>query len=113
MYVKNTPSGPEFDHKKLYEVTRHVTRNLNKIIDVNYYPVPEAKRSNMRHRPIGLGVQGLADAFIKMRYPFESAEARQLNKEIFETIYFASLDESCQLAQEQGPYETFQGSPAS
>jgi ribonucleoside-diphosphate reductase subunit M1 len=113
MYVRSTPAGPEFDHQKLFEVTRHATRNLNKIIDVNFYPVEAAKRSNMRHRPIGLGVQGLADAFIKMRYPFESEEAKQLNKEIFETIYYAALTESCQLAQEQGPYETFQGSPVS
>lgn len=113
MYVKGSPQNPVFDYQKLYEVTRHATRNLNRIIDVNYYPVEAAKRSNMRHRPIGLGVQGLADAFIKMRYPFESAEAKQLNKEIFETIYFASLSESCQLAQEQGPYDTYEGSPVS
>lgn len=113
MYVRSTPSGPEFDHQRLFEVTRHATRNLNKIIDVNYYPVEAAKRSNMRHRPIGLGVQGLADAFIKMRLPFESEEAKQLNREIFETIYYAALTESCQLAQEQGTYETFQGSPIS
>lgn len=102
-----------FDFDKLAEVTRVVTRNLNRIIDVNYYPIPEAHRSNMRHRPIGIGVQGLADAFILMRYPFDSPEARQLNKDIFETIYFAALQESCELAKKLGHYETFPGSPAS
>ena len=79
-----------FDHNKLFEITYQATRNLNKIIDRNYYPIPEARNSNMRHRPIGLGVQGLADAFILMRYPFESEEAKRLNSEIFETIYFAA-----------------------
>ncbi|MEZ4986724.1 MAG: ribonucleoside-diphosphate reductase subunit alpha [Saprospiraceae bacterium] len=102
-----------FDHQRLFDVTRILTRNLNKVIDVNYYPIPEARNSNMRHRPIGLGVQGLADAFILMRYPFDSAEARQLNTEIFETIYYAALTESCVLAQEQGTYESYEGSPAS
>jgi len=102
-----------FNHQKLYEVTKVATRNLNKIIDLNYYPIPEARRSNLRHRPIGLGVQGLADAFILMRYPFESEEAKQLNKEIFETIYFAALTASMELAKEHGPYETYQGSPIS
>jgi ribonucleoside-diphosphate reductase alpha subunit len=102
-----------FDFDKLYEITRVVTRNLNKIIDINYYPIPEARNSNMRHRPIGIGVQGLADAFIKMRFPFDSAEAKQLNKDIFETIYFAALTESNAIAQEEGPYQTFEGSPAS
>jgi ribonucleoside-diphosphate reductase alpha chain len=86
---------------------------LNKIIDYNYYPVPEAKNSNMRHRPIGLGVQGLADAFILMRYPFTSPEAKQMNKDIFETIYYASLTASKDLAKVDGPYETYKGSPAS
>lgn len=102
-----------FDFDRLYEVARVVTRNLNKIIDVNYYPIEEAYNSNMRHRPIGIGVQGLADAFIKMRYPFDSAEAKQLNKDIFETIYFAALTESNVLAQRDGAYSTFAGSPAS
>ena len=103
----------QFDFDKLYEIARVVARNLNKVIDVNYYPIPEARNSNMRHRPIGIGVQGLADAFIQMRYAFDSPEARQLNKDIFETIYFAALTESNAIAQEEGPYETFQGSPAS
>ncbi|MBL7803991.1 MAG: ribonucleoside-diphosphate reductase subunit alpha [Saprospiraceae bacterium] len=103
----------EFNHEKLYEITRVVTRNLNKVIDVNYYPIPEAERSNMRHRPIGLGVQGLADAFILLRMAFDSAEAKQLNKDIFETIYFAAMTESCQLAEQFGAYETFKGSPLS
>ncbi len=106
-------SDGQFDHKKLYEITRVVTRNLNKVIDVNYYPIPEAKNSNMRHRPIGIGVQGLADAFILMRQAFDSPEARKLNKEIFETIYYAALCESCAIAERDGAYETFQGSPAS
>jgi ribonucleoside-diphosphate reductase alpha chain len=103
----------KFDHHKLYEVTKVVTKNLNKIIDVNYYPVPEARNSNMRHRPIGLGVQGLADAFIMLRMPFDSEEAAGLNKDIFETIYFAAMESSMELAIEQGPYETFAGSPTS
>ncbi|KAF9435124.1 Ribonucleoside-diphosphate reductase large subunit [Entomortierella beljakovae] len=102
-----------YDFKMLHKVTKVLTRNLNKIIDGNYYPVPEAKLSNMRHRPIGLGVQGLADAFFKMRMPFDSQEARKLNLEIFETIYHAALETSCELAQEQGVYETYKGSPVS
>jgi ribonucleoside-diphosphate reductase alpha chain len=102
-----------FDHQKLYEVTKVVTRNLNKIIDINYYPVPEAERSNRRHRPIGIGVQGLADVFIMLRMPFDSEEARGLNKDIFETIYFAALEASMELAQKYGPYETYEGSPIS
>ncbi len=102
-----------FDHQKLYEITYVVTKNLNKVIDVNYYPVEEARNSNMRHRPIGIGVQGLADTFAKMRFPFDSDEARQLNKDIHETIYFASMTASKDLAIEQGPYETFKGSPVS
>src|SRR6218665_996530 len=102
-----------FDHDKLYEVTYEVTKNLNKIIDGNYYPVDEARNSNMRHRPIGLGVQGLADVFILMRLPFDSDEARQLNKEIFETIYFAAMTASKDLSKVDGPYETFAGSPVS
>lgn len=102
-----------FDHDKLFEVTYQATINLNRIIDGNYYPVEEARNSNMRHRPIGLGVQGLADAFIMMRYPFESEEARALNREIFETIYYASMTASKDLAKIDGPYETFAGSPTS
>ncbi|XP_065884228.1 ribonucleoside-diphosphate reductase large subunit-like [Dysidea avara] len=105
--------GGKYDFKKLGEVTCVVTRNLNKIIDVNYYPVPEAEKSNKRHRPIGIGVQGLADAFILMRYPFDSPEAEELNKKIFETIYYFALKTSCEIAQEHGPYETYQGSPVS
>ncbi|CAM3634499.1 ribonucleoside-diphosphate reductase subunit alpha [Mucilaginibacter galii] len=103
----------QFDHQKLYEVTYQATLNLNKIIDNNYYPVKEAEYSNLRHRPIGLGVQGLADAFICLRMPFESDEAKQLNKDIFETIYFASMTASKDLAIKDGPYSTFQGSPLS
>jgi ribonucleoside-diphosphate reductase alpha chain len=103
----------EFDHNKLYEVTYQATLNLNKIIDNNYYPVEEARYSNLRHRPIGLGVQGLADAFILLRLPFESEEAKQLNKEIFETIYFAAMTASKDLAIQDGAYETFKGSPLS
>ncbi|GAA0542000.1 ribonucleoside-diphosphate reductase subunit alpha [Chitinophaga japonensis] len=103
----------KFDHQKLYEVTYQATLNLNRIIDNNYYPVEEARRSNLRHRPIGLGVQGLADAFILLRHPFESEAAKTLNKEIFETIYFAALTASKDLAQKDGAYETYEGSPAS
>ncbi|MHB1921619.1 MAG: ribonucleoside-diphosphate reductase subunit alpha [Chitinophagaceae bacterium] len=103
----------EFDHQKLYEVTYQATLNLNKIIDHNFYPVEQAKNSNLKHRPIGLGVQGLADAFILLRLPFESEGARKLNQEIFETIYFAAMTASKDLAIEQGPYQSFQGSPLS
>lgn len=142
MYV--TPEKT-FDFTKLASVTKVIVKNLNKIIDLNYYPVPEvclllqcrfsithparscllcinrwlvrptlqAKRSNMRHRPIGIGVQGLADAFILMRYPFESPEAQLLNIQIFETIYYAALEASCELAAEFGAYETYAGSPIS
>jgi len=102
-----------FDHQMLYDITYKVTKNLNCVIDVNYYPVPEARNSNMRHRPIGLGVQGLADTFIKLRLPFTSPEARQLNKDIFETIYFAAVTASCDLEAEHGAYETYEGSPIS
>jgi ribonucleoside-diphosphate reductase subunit M1 len=102
-----------FDFDKLGEVTRVITRNLNRIIDINYYPLPEAKNSNMRNRPIGIGVQGMADAFILMRYPFDSEEAVQLNKDIFETIYYFALKESCELAKRDGAYTTYEGSPAS
>lgn len=103
----------KFDHDKLFEVTCQLTKNLNRVIDQNYYPIPEARRSNMRHRPIGIGVQGLADAFILMRYPFDSVEAKVLNREIFETIYYAALTASKDLAKEEGPYETYAGSPVS
>jgi len=103
----------QFDHEKLYEVTYQVTINLNRVIDQNYYPVKEAQNSNLRHRPVGLGVQGLADAFIKLRLPFESAEAQKLNKEIFETIYYAAMSASKDLAIKEGAYETFKGSPLS
>ena len=109
-YVK---ADKTYDFDRLVEVTRVVTRNLNKVIDRNYYPIEEARNSNMRHRPIGLGVQGLADAFIMMRMPFDSDEARQLNKDIFEAIYFAACTESIALAKEHGHYETYPGSPAS
>lgn len=144
MYV--TPERT-FDFKKLASVTKVIVRNLNKIIDINYYPVPEvcflvgcrfwlnhasdllceqcyltapllclplqAEKSNKRHRPIGIGVQGLADAFILMRYPFESPEAQLLNIQIFETIYYAALEASCELAEKLGIYETYAGSPVS
>ena len=110
---KFVTADKQFDHQKLYEITKVATRNLNKVIDVNYYPVKEARTSNMRHRPIGLGVQGLADTFAMMRLPFESEEAKKLNQEIFETIYYAAMETSMELAQEEGPYETFKGSPVS
>ena len=113
--VYRSPSGQafQFDLQKLHEVTQVVTRNLNKIIDGNHYPLPEAKRSNSRHRPIGIGVQGLADALQLLHLPFDCAEARRLNRDIFETMYHASLDASCSLAEVQGPYESFAGSPSS
>jgi ribonucleoside-diphosphate reductase alpha chain len=103
----------KFDHQKLYDVTYQVTKNLNAVIDNNYYPVEEARTSNTRHRPVGLGVQGLADAFIMLRLPFESELAKMLNKNIFETIYFAAMTASKDLAKEHGAYETYQGSPVS
>ncbi len=103
----------KFDHQKLYEVTKVVARNLNKIIDINYYPIEEARRSNMRHRPIGIGVQGLADTFSVLRMPFESDEARGLNRDIFETIYYGAVTASMELAKEQGTYESYPGSPIS
>jgi len=102
-----------YDFEGLRKVTQIATRNLNKVIDRNYYPVEDARRSNMRHRPIGLGVQGLADAFMIMRLPFESDVARTLNEDIFETIYFSALEASCEIAERLGPYETYAGSPAS
>jgi len=103
----------EFDHNELYRVTKVITRNLNKVINVNFYPIKEAQNSNMRHRPIGIGIQGLADVFIQLGMPFTSPEARLLNKEIFETMYFAACEASMELAQKFGPYETFPGCPAS
>ena len=105
--------GGVFDHKKLYDVTYQATRNLNRIIDLNYYPVEEARYSNMKNRPIGLGVQGLADTFFKLRLSFDSEGARQVNKEIFETIYYAALSASADLAKDQGHYESYEGSPIS
>ncbi len=107
MFVENGA----FNHELLYNVTKRVTRNLNKVIDRNYYPVIEAENSNMRHRPVGLGVQGLADAFIMLRLPFTSDEAKKLNQEIFETLYFAAVTASMEMAKEEGPYSTFEGSP--
>ena len=105
--------GAVFNHEKLYDITYICTRNLNRVIDNNYYPVDAARHSNMRHRPIGLGVQGLADAFVLLRLPFDSEEARTLNKEIFETIYFAALSCSADLAAAEGHYESYPGSPVS
>lgn len=102
-----------FNFNKLKEVTKIITQNLNKIIDVNFYPVPEAKKSNMRHRPIGIGVQGLADTFVLMRLPYESEGAMKLNQQIFETIYYGALEASCELAEKNGVYETYPGCPAS
>ncbi|CAH0714328.1 unnamed protein product, partial [Brenthis ino] len=109
MFVENK----EYNFKKLKEVTKIVTQNLNKIIDVNFYPVVEAKNSNMRHRPIGIGVQGLADAFVLMRIPYESEKAILLNQQIFETIYYGALEASCELAEKEGVYSSYKGSPAS
>ncbi|WP_452601500.1 ribonucleoside-diphosphate reductase subunit alpha [Pontimicrobium sp. MEBiC06410] len=109
MFVKNGV----FDHKELFRITKRVTKNLNRVIDRNYYPVEEAKNSNMRHRPVGLGVQGLADTFIKLRMPFTSDEAKKLNKDIFETLYFAAVTASMEEAKADGPYETYEGSPIS
>ncbi|MFL2612099.1 MAG: ribonucleoside-diphosphate reductase subunit alpha, partial [Flavobacteriaceae bacterium] len=109
MFVKNN----SFDHKELFNVTKRVTKNLNKVIDRNYYPVKEAENSNFRHRPIGLGVQGLADAFIKLRMPFTSDEAKTLNQEIFETIYYAAMTASMEEAKKDGAYKSYKGSPVS
>jgi ribonucleoside-diphosphate reductase subunit M1 len=103
----------EYDFQKLHDVVKVVVKNLNKIIDVNYYPVEEARRGNMRHRPIGVGVQGLADAFLALRMPFESPEAKHLNLQIFETIYHAAVEASTELAEKEGPYSTYEGCPAS
>ncbi len=103
----------EFNHEELHRVTKMVTRNLNRVIDKNFYPTENGMRSNMRHRPIGIGVQGLADVFILLRMTFGSEESRKLNRDIFETIYHASLESSCELAEMYGTYETFKGSPFS
>lgn len=111
--VEGKDGVKRFDHRKLYEITKVATKNLNKVIDVNYYPVVEAKRSNFRHRPIGLGVQGLADAFILLRMPFESEEAKRLNEDIAETMYFAAMETSMEIAKVEGTYETYAGSPVS
>ena len=102
-----------YDHQKLYKITKVITKNLNKVIDVNYYPVEEARNSNLRHRPIGIGVQGMADTFILMRHAFDSPEAKKLNSEIFETIYYASMEASMEIAKKEGPYKTYEGSPVS
>ncbi|WP_417195303.1 ribonucleoside-diphosphate reductase subunit alpha [Bizionia sp.] len=109
MFIKNG----EFDHKELYKITKRVTKNLNRVIDRNYYPVKEAENSNFRHRPVGLGVQGLADTFIKLRMPFTSDAAKKLNQEIFETLYFAAVTASMEEATADGPYQTYEGSPIS
>ena len=109
MFVKNGA----FDHKELYKITKRVTKNLNKVIDRNYYPIKEAENSNFRHRPVGLGIQGLADTFIMLRMPFTSDEAKKLNQEIFETLYFAAVTASMELAIEEGPYSSYEGSPIS
>jgi len=115
-FVKDDPNDPDnklFDYEKLHSVAMTVTYNLNKVIDVNFYPTEKTKRSNMRHRPIGIGVQGLADVFMMMNVTFTSEDARQINKNIFETIYHAALSQSCITAKQDGPYKTFNGSPAS
>jgi ribonucleoside-diphosphate reductase alpha chain len=109
MFIKNG----KFDHKELFRITKRVTKNLNRVIDRNYYPVIEAQNSNFRHRPVGLGVQGLADTFIKLRLPFTSDEAKTLNQEIFETLYYAAVTASMEEAKADGPYETYKGSPIS
>ncbi len=114
MFISESVDGKKFfDHKKLYKVTKKITRNLDTVIDENFYPVPEAENSNMRHRPVGIGIQGLADAFIMLRLPFTSEEAKKLNQEIFETIYFAALTASMELAKEKEPYSSYKGSPIS
>ncbi|MDA8596614.1 ribonucleoside-diphosphate reductase subunit alpha, partial [Flavobacteriaceae bacterium] len=114
MYVAENEKGEKyFDHQRLFEVTKKITRNLDTVIDQNYYPVKEAENSNVRHRPVGLGIQGLADAFIMLRLPFTSEEAKKLNQEIFETIYFAAVTSSMEMAKTRGKYSTFDGSPMS
>jgi len=112
-FVDTSTQPPSYNFEKLHEISKIVTNNLNKVIDVNFYPTEKTHTSNMRHRPIGIGVQGLADTFIQMGYTFESEEAKTLNKHIFETIYHGALERSCEIATVNGPYETFYGSPAS
>jgi ribonucleoside-diphosphate reductase alpha chain len=111
-FIDKTVNPPVFNYEKLHEISKIVTYNLNRIIDVNFYPTPKTELSNKRHRPIGIGVQGLADVFMQMNLPFASDEAKQINKQIFETIYHAALEQSCEIAKVEGPYETFEGSPA-
>jgi len=113
MFVDKTTNPPSFDYENLHRVTRIVAYNLNRIIDVNFYPTEKTRRSNMRHRPIGIGVQGLADVFIMMNLSFGSEKSREINKHIFETIYHAAVEESCSIAEKESPYSTFKGSPAS
>ena len=114
LFITENEKGEKiFNHKKLFDVTKKVIRNLDTVIDRNYYPVKEAENSNFRHRPVGLGVQGLADAFIMLRLPFTSDEAKKLNQEIFETLYFASVQSSMEIAKAKEPYSTFKGSPMS
>jgi ribonucleoside-diphosphate reductase alpha chain len=110
MFVKEDKT---FDHEKLHEIVITITKNLNRIIDNNYYPIAEAKKSNMRHRPIGIGIQGLADCLIKMHVAYEDEIAEKINADIFETIYHAAMTESVELAKVEGHYETFKGSPLS
>ena len=110
-FIDKTVNPPVFDYEKLHEISKIVTYNLNRIIDVNYYPTPKTELSNKRHRPIGIGVQGLADVFMQLNLPFACDESKQINKKIFETIYHASLEQSCEIAKVDGPYETFEGSP--
>ena len=111
-FVDKTINPPVFNYEKLHEISKIVTYNLNRIIDVNFYPTPKTELSNKRHRPIGIGIQGLADVFMQMNLPFACDEAKQMNKQIFETIYHAALERSCEIAKVEGPYETFEGSPA-
>lgn len=114
MFISENAQGEKyFDHKKLFKVTKKITKNLDTVIDRNYYPIPEAENSNFRHRPVGIGIQGLADAFIVLRLPFTSDQAKQLNQDIFETIYFAALTASMEIAKEKEPYSTYKGSPIS
>lgn len=112
-YYDDEPTKGYFDYSALHVVTKLMVRNLNQVIDRSFYPADAAKRSNLKHRPIGIGVSGLADAFIKMRFPFESDEARELNRRIFETMYHGAIEASCELAEKYGPYETYEGSPMS
>ena len=114
MFISENAQGEKFfDHKKLFKITKKITKNLDTVIDQNFYPVKEAENSNFRHRPVGIGIQGLADTFIMLRMPFTSDEAKKLNQEIFETIYFAALTASMELAKADEPYSTYKGSPIS